>query len=94
MPVVTGPHLQNFTDIARQLGKAGALRIGADAEAVHAHLAALLGDADARASMAEAGRVLVAAGRGALQRTLALIDADLPVPETTTARIRSAPLEN
>ena len=94
VPVVTGPHLQNFTDIARQLGKAGALRIGADADAVHAHLAELLGDADARASMAEAGRALVAAGRGALQRTLALIETDLPAPETTTARMRSAPFEN
>ncbi len=91
VPVVTGPHLQNFTDIARQLGKAGALRIGADADAVHTHLAELLGDAGARASMAEAGRELVAAGRGALQRTLALIEADLPAPQTTTARMRSAP---
>ena len=91
VPVVTGPHLQNFTDIARQLGKAGALRIGADADAVHDHLAQLLGDADARAVMAEAGRALVEAGRGALQRTLALIEDDLPVPDTTTARIRSAP---
>ncbi len=94
VPVVTGPHLQNFTDIARQLGKAGALRIGADVDAVHGHLAALLGDAEARAAMAEAGRALVAAGRGALRRTLALIEADLPAPETTTARRRSAPLED
>ncbi|NYZ63406.1 lipid IV(A) 3-deoxy-D-manno-octulosonic acid transferase [Luteimonas deserti] len=91
VPVVTGPHLQNFTDIARQLGKAGALRIGADADAVYAHLAALLGDAGARAEMAASGRALVAAGRGTLRRTLELIEADLPTPDTTTARMRSAP---
>ncbi|KLJ02532.1 lipid IV(A) 3-deoxy-D-manno-octulosonic acid transferase [Luteimonas sp. FCS-9] len=92
VPVVTGPHLQNFVDIARQLGRAGALRIGDDADAVHDHLAALLEDADARTAMGEAGRALVANGRGALARTLALIAGDLPAPETTTARtVRSAP---
>ena len=32
--IVTGPHLHNFSDIARQLQAAGALRIGNDAEAV------------------------------------------------------------
>lgn len=93
VPVVTGPHLQNFTDIARQLGKAGALRVGADVDAVHDHLAQLLGDAEARTAMAEAGRALVEAGRGTLARTLALIDGDLPPPDTKTARIRSAPFD-
>lgn len=94
-PVVTGPHLQNFTDIAKQLGRADALRIGTDADAVHDHIAALLDDADARRAMAEAGRALVANGRGALARTLALIEPDLPAPEPKTARIlRSAPSSN
>lgn len=89
--VVTGPHLQNFTDIARQLKRAGAVRIGADADAVHDDLAQLLADPDARRVMGEAGRALVEAGRGALARTLLLVEADLPVPDTKTARIRSAP---
>ncbi|MBB3342226.1 lipid IV(A) 3-deoxy-D-manno-octulosonic acid transferase [Luteimonas sp. RC10] len=80
VPVVTGPHLQNFVDIARQLGRVGALRIGEDADAVHDHLATLLADAQTRTTMGEAGRALFAEGRGALARTLALIADDLPAP--------------
>ena len=74
---VTGPHLHNFSDIARQMDVAGALRVGQDADAVTTELAALLGDDAARAAMVEAGRRLVLQGRGALQRTLAEIAPDL-----------------
>lgn len=77
-PVVSGPHLHNFSDIARRLEAAGALRIGADATAVGDLVQALLGDAAARERMREAGLALVQAGRGALRRTLDLIAADLP----------------
>ncbi|HVI25240.1 MAG TPA: lipid IV(A) 3-deoxy-D-manno-octulosonic acid transferase [Xanthomonadaceae bacterium] len=76
--VVTGPHLHNFTDIARQLQAAGALRIGRDADAVGAAIEALLADPDARAAMAQAARALVEEGRGALGRTLMAIAPDLP----------------
>lgn len=72
--VVTGPHLHNFEEIARRLAQAGALRIGVDAAAVEAELAALLGDGDARARMAAAGQALVRTGRGALVRTMALLE--------------------
>ena len=75
---VTGPHLHNFSDIARQMTAAGALRIGTDAEAVCEELERLLSDEPARAAMAAAGRALVEQGRGALQRTLAAIAPDLP----------------
>jgi len=77
-PVVSGPHLHNFSDIARQLEAAGALRIGADAMAVGELVQSLLGDPAARERMREAGLALVQAGRGALQRTLDLIAFDLP----------------
>lgn len=76
--VVTGPHLHNFSDIARRMGEAGALRVGRDAREVQASLAALLGDDTARAQMVQAGRDLVEQGRGALRRTLAEIAPDLP----------------
>lgn len=76
--VVSGPHLHNFSDIAAHLNQAGALRIGADADAVGAHIATLLGDAQARVAMVAAARALVEQGRGALQRTLAAIASDLP----------------
>ncbi|WP_202845394.1 lipid IV(A) 3-deoxy-D-manno-octulosonic acid transferase [Luteimonas saliphila] len=77
-PVVTGPHLHNFADIARLMQAAGALRIGADVDAVVAGLAQLLDDLPGRAAMREAGLALVRDGRGALQRTLDVIRADLP----------------
>ena len=78
--VVSGPHLHNFVDIARQLDNAGALLIGADADAVGDAIEMLLGDADARVAMTVAGLALVEQGRGALARTLDLIGRELPPP--------------
>lgn len=77
-PVVSGPHLHNFSEIARKMREAGALRVGDDVDAVGAALETLLGDAAARADMAEAGRALVEQGRGALARTWQLIEPALP----------------
>jgi len=78
--VVTGPRLHNFVDIAERLRAAGALRVGEDADEVGDHIAALLGDDAMRASMVVAGQALVEEGRGALNRTLGLVAADLPPP--------------
>ena len=78
VPVVTGPHLHNFADIARRMDEAGALRIGADADAVGAALEALLADDAVRAAMAAEGLRLVKEGRGALARTLEMITPELP----------------
>lgn len=79
-PVVTGPHLRNFADIAARMRAAGALRVGANAAAVETEVAALLASPEARDGMAAAGLALVEEGRGALERTLALVAADLPPP--------------
>jgi 3-deoxy-D-manno-octulosonic-acid transferase len=76
--VVTGPHLHNFAEISARMDEAGALRIGADAAEVGAALATLLADPAARQAMVEAGASLVEQGRGALQRTLERVAADLP----------------
>ncbi|MFC3550283.1 lipid IV(A) 3-deoxy-D-manno-octulosonic acid transferase [Lysobacter cavernae] len=76
--IVTGPHLHNFVEIAQRLQDAGALRIGDDTGAVRDALAELLGDAVARERMAQAGRALVETGRGALARTMALLQPLLP----------------
>ena len=78
--IVTGPHLHNFADIARLLGDAGALRIGADADAVGDAVAMLLADPAARGAMVEVGQRLVREGRGALARTLAMVAPSLPPP--------------
>jgi 3-deoxy-D-manno-octulosonic-acid transferase len=71
--IVTGPHLHNFAEIAHKLEHAGALRIGADADAVERDIADLLRDDATRERMVEAGRALVETGRGALGRTMALL---------------------
>src|SRR5690606_2102091 len=78
VPVVTGPHLHNFADIARRMDDAGALRIGADADAVASALEALLADDAARDAMVAEGLRLVKEGRGALARTLEMITPELP----------------
>ncbi len=71
--IVTGPHLHNFSDIAKQLRQAHALAIVPDAAAAAAALDALLDDPVERARMVAAARTLVEQGRGALLRTTALI---------------------
>jgi 3-deoxy-D-manno-octulosonic-acid transferase len=76
--IVTGPHLHNFAEIAAKLQDAGALRIGDDAQTVEQELAALLDDPGLRAEMTAAGRALVETGRGALGRTMALLQPVLP----------------
>jgi 3-deoxy-D-manno-octulosonic-acid transferase len=76
--IVTGPHLHNFVEISRRLKEAGALQIRDDAEGIALALQELLQDPAGRSHMATAGRALVEQGRGALARTLQMIDADLP----------------
>ena len=77
-PAVTGPHLHNFTEIAKRLREAGAVCVEPDARGVGAAIDELLDDAPARSRMSAAGMALVEEGRGALALTLALILGDLP----------------
>ena len=78
--IVTGPHLHNFVEIAQRLEDAGALCVAPDAERVERALAELLGDPERRQRMTAAGRALVETGRGALARTLDLLQPLLPPP--------------
>ena len=76
--MVTGPHLHNFVEISRRLREAGALVVADDADGIAQALGELLADPQARDRISGAGRMLVEQGRGALARTLQMIDADLP----------------
>lgn len=89
--IVTGPHLHNFSEISRQLDEAGALRIGADAMGVGGALEELLADAGKRHQMATAGRILVESGRGALARTLVLLQPVLAVATPAATGAATAP---
>jgi 3-deoxy-D-manno-octulosonic-acid transferase len=73
VPVLVGPHTQNFAEITRQLIAAGgALRVD-DAVQLERAAARLLGDASLRQQMGAAGRALVQKGEGALARTLQIV---------------------
>ncbi|TLF53802.1 3-deoxy-D-manno-octulosonic acid transferase [Halomonas urmiana] len=71
VPVLTGPELANFLDVAETLRKAEALVEVADGEALSDALGRLFDDESERRRLAAAGRGVVAANRGALERTLA-----------------------
>ena len=82
---VTGAHLHNFAEISRRMDEAGALCICADAAEVGAAVSRLLQDEAERERMVQAGRALVANGRGALEHTIALITPQLPPPSESAA---------
>lgn len=76
--ILSGPQLHNFVDIAHRLREAQAMRVVDDAASLAQALAALFDDANAREAMAANAARLLEEGRGALDRTLALIAPVLP----------------
>ncbi|MBB3329787.1 3-deoxy-D-manno-octulosonic-acid transferase [Halomonas campaniensis] len=70
VPVLTGHELANFAEVAEVLREADALVEVADEAALAAALARLFADEAERRRLGEAGRAVVAANRGALERTL------------------------
>jgi len=72
-PVIAGPHLFNFTEIAAAMERAGALCRVADGAELAEVTSRLLSSPEERAGMGEAGRRLVQQNRGALQRVLELV---------------------
>ncbi len=73
-PVLTGPHNFNSEEIAQLLLAAGAARIVADPGQLALAVADLLGSAELRTSMGTAGKAVLDANRGALDRLLTLVD--------------------
>ncbi len=73
-PVLTGPHMFNFTEIHRQLLEVGASREVADPAALAEVVIELLDDEARRQRMGEHGRRLVERNRGALGRVMDLIN--------------------
>ncbi|MGX5727101.1 lipid IV(A) 3-deoxy-D-manno-octulosonic acid transferase [Metapseudomonas otitidis] len=70
-PVLSGPHLFNFLEIAAQLRDAGALLEVDGAEALARDVEALWADAARAAAMRDAGLGVLRANQGALERLLA-----------------------
>nr|WP_298414113.1 lipid IV(A) 3-deoxy-D-manno-octulosonic acid transferase [uncultured Halomonas sp.] len=78
IPVLSGPELANFEDVATVLRKANALIEVASASALGEALIALMDDPEERRRRGEAGRAAISANAGALQRTLTGLDRLLP----------------
>ena len=78
IPVVTGPHVFNFTEICELLLQAGACEKVGNTEELAVTLGRWLGDANERHRVGEQGRAVVEKNRGALQTVLAMVDRNLP----------------
>lgn len=76
-PVLFGPNMTNFRAIARRLVDTGAAGVVGDATDLVEESVRLLQDAGARATMAAAGQRWHSENRGAIERTLAAVDAML-----------------
>lgn len=74
VPVLSGPHTFNFAEIRALLEEAGALEIVADGATLAAAIHRLLADPAEARERGRSGRQRVDRERGALKRTLALID--------------------
>jgi 3-deoxy-D-manno-octulosonic-acid transferase len=72
--VLTGPYNFNGEEIAQLLMDAGAAFVVADTEQLAHAVKGLLGDASLRSVMGAAGRSVLDANRGALDRLLKLVD--------------------
>ncbi|RCV90640.1 lipid IV(A) 3-deoxy-D-manno-octulosonic acid transferase [Billgrantia montanilacus] len=75
VPVLTGPELANFEDVAEILRDAAALVEVPDSEALVEALVALFIDEAERHRLAAAGQAVMAANRGALGRTMSGLSA-------------------
>lgn len=67
-PVLHGPHMANFQDVAQGAAESGATRVCADAESLAAAIDQLLADERLRARMGQAARDYVASNLGAAKR--------------------------
>lgn len=74
IPVLFGPHVDNFREICSALTAAGGSLACEDETAVVRHTESLLADAKLRVTMGACGRSFVATNRGALGRIVSLIE--------------------
>jgi 3-deoxy-D-manno-octulosonic-acid transferase len=69
-PVLSGPHVFNFLEIAAMLRSAGALEEVSDADGLAAAVQRLIEQPQTSKVMADAGLAVIKANQGALQRLL------------------------
>ena len=86
-PIIFGPYMQNFAEIADLFLTNQAARQIESPEALEPALTDLLGDPVRRAALGAAARALVETNRGATDRTLAVIASLLPPAADAPARV-------
>jgi len=87
-PIVFGPHMENFTEIADTfLANSAAIQVRHDRE-LDEVLVALMADPVRRARLGAAARALIDANRGAIDRTLAVIAELMPPDRGRSAVVR------
>jgi len=77
VPVVSGPHMFNFTAVSAALQEAGAMIRLEDPDELASYLAQLMQDADGRDAMGAAGRQVLDQNRGAGEKLMELLAAQL-----------------
>jgi len=85
-PVLSGPHLTNFTTIAQLLDDASALILVNDSTELAQQLTQLFSQPDLQQQKGLAAQQVVNANRGALQRLMTLIEAHWPPHPSQTRR--------
>ncbi|MBQ0719900.1 MAG: lipid IV(A) 3-deoxy-D-manno-octulosonic acid transferase [Gammaproteobacteria bacterium] len=80
VPVLSGPHLFNFTEVSRLLSEAGALDICVGASELAARVVALMADREAYQQMSSAALAVTEANRGALDRLTVLLEKQICQP--------------
>ena len=91
-PIVFGPHMQNFAEIAEAfLAGHAAVQVESGRELEDA-LIELLSEPEARARLGDRARALVEANRGARERSLAAIAELLPLPPADAGNVLAFPV--
>lgn len=85
-PVVFGPHMHNFTEIARLTLERGAGVQVMNATQLAPAISDFMGNANRRFNAGEAGKRMVAENRGAVERTIELIAELVPAEPTADQR--------
>ncbi len=73
VPVLFGPHTENFAEPAAELERSGGARRVKDAGELGRAVAALLRDEDERARMSHSAQQVISQNRGAMDRTIAIL---------------------
>jgi 3-deoxy-D-manno-octulosonic-acid transferase len=87
-PIVFGPHMENFAEIAEAfLANGAAVQVRSDRE-LDLTIVSLMGDPVRRARLGAAARALVEANRGAKDKTLDVLTALVPPEDRQRSVVR------